>query len=133
MNIRAKPAHAPGVPCCMRGGPTPLQKIQRLRELRVLPPKPLGVAEQVEKLVREVKSDQKKLVRVDAALEQQWGGVVPSALRPRVQPRSFSRGTLTVRCADASTKYELERWLAGPGLMLLRDRVPAIKKVKCAL
>jgi hypothetical protein len=74
-----------------------------------------------------------KLLRSLAGVGERWGSLLPPELLARTQLRGLNRGVLTVSVADASTDYELDRWLRGGGLEALRRAGAAVTRVKTVL
>jgi hypothetical protein len=54
-------------------------------------------------------------------LDEQWGGLLPPELGPLCRPRRLTAGgVLTVEARDSAAVYELDQWLRGGGIGLLR-------------
>ncbi len=110
----------------MASGPTPLQRIEQLRRLRVRGVPDLSVRADADGALRELK----KMKRASGALGEQWGSLVPSAIAGVTSPGRFSRGVLTIHATDASAKYECERWLSAGGDASLRVAVQGLRTIK---
>ena len=81
--------------------------------------------------MRQAESEVKKRVRALGGIGDAWVAVVPAALAARCEPVSLSRGVLTVRVADASARFELDRFLRAGGLSRLAARAgAAVKRAK---
>lgn len=65
---------------------------------------------------REVQRPMRALTQVAEA----WVAVVPPSLQARTMLLSFTRGVLTVAAPNASTAYDLDRFLAEGGMTALR-------------
>jgi len=113
----------------MASGPTPLQRIEQLRRLRVWGTPDLSVRGDAESTLRELK----KLARATGTLGDQWDSLVPAALARTTSPGRVWRGTLTIRALDAAAKYECERWLASGGDAALRAAVKGVRAIKVQL
>jgi len=96
-------------------------RIERLRRHRGLPAKrgPIGRT-----LQREAASLE-RMRRREAGLGAIWERLCPPDLADRTRVLSLRRGTAAIRVADASTRFELDRWLRSGGLDALIDQAPA--------
>jgi hypothetical protein len=84
--------------------------------------------------VREAEKDLKKRARSLGGMADAWDAVVPRTLAARCRLQTFSRGVLTVRAADASARFELDRFLrAGGEAALARRGSAALKRLKIVI
>lgn len=89
--------------------------VQRLREARVRGPRDSSLAPDMDRAMREAA----QLRRATSGCAEAWSKVVPPALLQRTALEGVSKGVLTVRVPDASTRFELDRWLRGGGHKVL--------------
>ncbi|MEX2218074.1 MAG: DciA family protein [Phycisphaerales bacterium] len=72
-----------------------------------------------------------RTARSGTALERAWREVCPAELAARAWPVSCSRGLLTIRAGDASTRWEVDRWLRSGGeTALARAARVGVRRVK---
>ncbi len=113
----------------MAGGPTPLQRIQRLRDLRVRGTPDLTCRVDAEAVLRDARRAQKSMT----GLEKQWGGIVPTSIATATRPGKVWRGTLTIHAADAAAKYVCEKWLGAGGDAVVRGAAKGVRAIKVVL
>lgn len=113
----------------MAGGRTPLQRIERLRELRVRGAYDLSCRIDAESILKEARRAQKSAT----GLEQRWGGLAPEALAVATRPGKVWRGTLTVHAADAAAKYAFEKWLSAGGDAVVRGAAKGVRTIKVVI
>jgi hypothetical protein len=64
-------------------------------------------------------------------IAEAWAEILPPHLTRQAQIVSLARGTLTVRTADASTRYQIDRFLRSGGQAELARRAKvAVTRVK---
>lgn len=95
-NVEAEAAAAPG-----------LSGVARVRTARVRQPWDSSLAMEMDRALRDLNTQRRAVGGAAAA----WGEVIPGGLAERTALAGISRGVLTVRVADAATKYELDRVL----------------------
>lgn len=79
---------------------------------------------------RELKAQARRV----GGLGGMWAALCPAELLPHTTLVSLSRGVLTVRCDDASAKYQVHQWLKEGGETALIRRVPAgVTKVRLVI
>jgi hypothetical protein len=110
-------------------GPTPLQRIEQLRRLRVRGAPDLSVRADAETTLRELK----RLQRATGTLHERWASLVPARLAEVTSPGRLTRGTLTITARDAAAKYEVEHWLAGGGGAALCAGVKGVRAFRVTL
>ncbi|HYE02176.1 MAG TPA: DciA family protein [Phycisphaerales bacterium] len=111
-------------------GPAQRTEIERLRRHRApaTPDPSLGAL--VQKQAADLRRLGKGLVQVAGA----WDALVPPELAARTELLALARGCLTVRTADAATKYQLERLLAAGGeAALARSVAVPLRRVRVTL
>ncbi|MFO0830480.1 MAG: DciA family protein [Phycisphaerales bacterium] len=111
------------------GSPTPLQRIEQLRKLRVRGTPDLSMRADAETTLRELK----KQLRTTGSLGERWASLVPPALANVTSPGRLTRGTLTITARDAAARYELERWLAAGGEESIRANVKGVRALRVTL
>lgn len=85
----------------------------------------------VENTLRDLCQHLERQQRASGKIETAWATVIPADLQRRATVSSFARGLLTVRIADAATRYQIERFLrAGGQRDLERSAGSAIRRVK---
>ncbi len=101
--------------------------IENLRKTRSLRP----VAPSIEREIAFQARDLKKLQKRTASIAEAWSTVIPGPLADHSAIDRLAAGVLTVRVADASARYELDRYLREGGLERLRAAASApITRVK---
>jgi len=102
-------------------------RIERARARVVRPPRVRPVAGQFAAVGAGLKRDRARL----AAVARAWLECCPGTLAERSAIRSFARGVLTVAADDASTRFELDRWLrsGGEDAVIRASRAP-VHRVK---
>jgi len=104
--------------------------LDRLRELRNIPERDLGLGAQFDSVRKQLKKRSRSL----GAIGTGWAAVVPEELLVGAALVSFSRGVLTVRCDNASAKFNLDRFLRSGGELSLVRACPAgMVKVRLVL
>lgn len=104
--------------------------LARMRGWRVPAARDLSLKQEMSGITREVR----RLERSVGSLGEAWGTLVPGPLAVRTVILGVARGVLQVRCQDASTRYELDRWLrAGGEHALVRAAGARVIKVKLVL
>lgn len=69
--------------------------------------------------------------RRTGAVAGAWEAVCPAELIDRTAIEGVSRGVLTIRVADASTRFQLDRFMRGGGEMEVIRRSPSgVRRVK---
>jgi len=102
--------------------------VDKLRALRVPAPRDLSLGARLAGEVLDAKKRQKAVggigvVWAELLADVKTGGGNDS-LAERTIVRSFLRGLLTIEASDTATRYQVDRWLRGGGLELLRKRSP---------
>ena len=70
-------------------------------------------------------------MRAGTAFQRAWDEIVPAPLAARCLSLALTRGVLTVKTSDASTRFELDRFLrCGGEAKLARAAKIAIRKIK---
>jgi hypothetical protein len=101
--------------------------LRRLREHRTPRERDLTIGATVHQLERETR----KRVKATGGIGAAWEALVPPGLRSRAVVVSLSRGVLTVRAADASARFGLDRFLRSGGqAALARQAGVGIKRSK---
>jgi len=109
---------------------TPAQQLDLLRRTRVRGEAAQPLGPMAEAAGRELMRLQKKLGGVGAA----WAEACPPAFRDRTWVEGVSRGILSIRIPDASTRYEVDRWLREGGEREVVRRCPTtVRKVKLVI
>ena len=85
--------------------------VQRLRESRLRPARDLTMAREMDRAMREAVA----LRRATGGCADAWSRIIPSALLAKTALEGVSKGVLTVRVPDASTRFELDRFLRSGG------------------
>ncbi len=105
-------------------------RLARLRGWRIPAARDLSLKQEMSGIAREVR----RLERSVGSLGEAWATLVPGPLAARTVILGVARAVLQVRCQDASTRYELERWLrAGGEHALVRAAGTRVIKVKLVL
>jgi hypothetical protein len=101
--------------------------LARIRQARVRPAPDLSLAGMMAAQAREIRRRQ----RATEGVGEAWDAAVPADLRERSFVEGVSRGVLTVRAANAPTRYELERLLrAGLEREVIRRCSAPVRRVK---
>lgn len=98
--------------------------IEKIRLLRVRPPRDMAAAG----AVGELRAQLEKEIKETKGMGEAWRTVAPDELRGRGRVKSFQRGVLTVVVADASAGYLLKRWLRDGGERMLAGCAPGTLK-----
>ncbi len=85
--------------------------IRRLQALRNVPSKDLALRAEFGALSKSIKRQARSVGGLGAALVQ----MLPPELAEHIEVVSMARGVLTVRAADASVKFQVDRWLRAGG------------------
>jgi len=102
-------------------------RLAALREHRVTPERRITIAQDV----LSTAADLKKLERRLGGVAEAWNRVCPPQHVERTAIESLSRGVLTVRVADAATRFELDRALrSGAEAELVRLAPSGVRKVR---
>jgi hypothetical protein len=102
--------------------PTPQSlRLARLRVLRNRPAPDLRVSGALAQEQRRLS----KASRAVGGVARAWDLTAPESLRARCEVVGLARGVLTVRIADDSTRFAVDRWLRAGGRDLLASRTPA--------
>ena len=91
--------------------PAQLAGVQRLREARVRPARDLSLARDMDRALREAAALRQSVGGCAAA----WASVVPPDLLAHTALEGVSRGVLSVRVPNASTRFALDRFLRSGG------------------
>jgi Dna[CI] antecedent, DciA len=91
------------------------RQFDALRQHRAVWTPSWSIADQLAGLASKARQNAQRL----GGLGQAWAVVIPENLQARSQPISMKRGQLHVRVADASTQFELDRFLRSGGLSRL--------------
>ena len=140
-SVSQRPAAGAAGPAAMVGapGPTPaaaapvppeLLELARVRAVRVKPSPDLTLTRQFlgERVLL------RKLRRSNAGLVEAWESVAPPALLERTALRGLAQGVATLGVPDASTRYELDRFLRSGGEKALKQACGApIRRVKVVI
>jgi len=112
-----------------------LLALTRTRQLRVKGERNLSVAHEIDEQARLIRSVQRGMTGVSVAWEMllaQSG--LPREVGEATRIRSFRRGVLTIQVRDASTKYNLSRFLRSGGEARLAKLAPvALTKVRLVM
>lgn len=112
-----------------RPGPS-AHDLERLRRSRIAPERDLTLRTPLGFLGQ----DLKKRARQTGGLGGAWAALVPPDLAAHTTLVSLSRGVLTIKCDDASAKFDLDRWLRTGGEIALVKCAPAgLTKVRLVL
>lgn len=104
-----------------------IARIKALREHRVTPDRRITITQEMQSTA----ADLKKLERRLGSVGEAWNQVCPGHLVDRTAIEGLSRGVLTVRVADASVRYELDRALrSGAEHELVRLSPSGVRRVK---
>lgn len=109
--------------------------LERLRSVRVRAPKDVSIGDTIGEQLRRMR----QAARATSGTANAWDALLSGAgLRPELLERtrvvSFRYGVLTVRVADASTRYAVDRFLRGGGENALARLAPTtLKRVKMIL
>lgn len=93
-----------------------LPDLAQLRAARRLPPADVAIQPELERLAQSLRRQRRAIDRV----EQAWLQLLPPGLSAATTLRSIRRGVLTVAVADATVRFELDRYLRSGGLDALR-------------
>lgn len=105
-------------------------RIERLRTLRTPNRPDPSLGGMFDAAGRSLERDRRRSGGVGAA----WGEACPARLVEKTAVRGLSRGVLTVAVRDASTRFEVDRWLRSGGLDSLIAASPAaVRRVKLTL
>jgi hypothetical protein len=111
-------------------GARDVQRIERLRAWRASPVPDVSLRDPLASAAREFK----RQARTFGSLGSAWTALAPEGVGDRAALVSLARGVLTVRCEDAATRFELDRWLRGGGETALISRASAkVNRVKLVL
>lgn len=101
--------------------------VNRLRRYRTRPEPDLSLQTPLRGLFRNLEQRSRKQTGIDGT----WKLVLPAALAEASQVVRFSRGTLTIRAANASARYQIDRFLRSGGEAELARRAGVtIRRVK---
>lgn len=109
--------------------------LDRLRANRVPPPRDLRLTSLLDSEMRRVRPAHRAASSAVSAWDELLGRAgMPPGLLTRTRVVSFRNGVLTVRAADASTKYAVDRFLrAGGEAALARLASTTLRRVKLVL
>ncbi len=94
------------------------REIERLRGFRNRPEPGVALAS----LVGEAQKELMRRRRAVGGISAAWAELAPAELAAGAELVGQRGGVLTVRVADASARFGLDRWLRGGGLAALRAR-----------
>ncbi len=107
-----------------------IRQIERLRGWRTSEARDLTLRDPLASAAKEFK----RRARTFGSLGAAWVELAPAGVGERAALESLARGVLTVRCEDAATKFELDRWLRGGGeVALVRRAAAKVNRVKLVL
>ncbi len=86
---------------------TQLAALQRIRDARVRPPRNLSLAPDMDRAIRQAA----QLRRATGGCADAWSRIVPEPLLSKTSLEGISKGVLTVRVPDSSTRFDLDRFL----------------------
>lgn len=86
----------------------------------------LSIGGALESLRREAERSR----RDESRVERVWGELVPAELRRVTRVVGVSRGVLTVRVRDSSSRFMLDRWLRSGGQQALRGAKVSFSRVR---
>lgn len=111
--------------------PAPIaDRMERLRALRNRPARDVSIAPIMHAEGRRLE----KMRRATGPLAQAWMDVCPSEHLDRTAIVGVRSGVLTIRVADASTRFKLDRLLAsGAGRELIRRCPVSVRRVKLVI
>jgi hypothetical protein len=103
-------------------------EVSRLRKYRAAKPRDLSIGGEVDRLRKQATRSAGAL----GGLDELWGELLPRELAPLCRPRRLTAGgVLTVQADDAAAVYEMDQWVRGGGLALLRSACRAtLRSVK---
>lgn len=111
-------------------GSAEASRLEALRKQRASRPREWAVGDAFAAAARELERSRKRL----AGVAEAWDAVCPPGLAGRTAIVGVARGVLTVRVADASTRFELDRLLrTGGEATLVRLAPTGIRCVRLAL
>jgi glycerophosphoryl diester phosphodiesterase len=106
------------------------ERIERLRGNRKRTEPARAITESLGRAAESLRAQQRK----SSGLGAVWQTLCPTHLIDRTSVESLRRGTATIRVEDASTRFELDRWLRTGGLDDLIHASPAaLRRVKLVL
>lgn len=109
--------------------------LQRLRDNRVTPSRDVSMLPALDHELRRVRQIERSAVGTANAWDSLLANAgLPGEMAARLRVVSFRAGVLTVRAADASTKYAMDRFLRGGGEAALARLTPTtLRRVKLVL
>src|SRR5262249_34595854 len=109
--------------------------LERIRSRRLRPERDLSLRDIFDGELRRVRSAARATTGAAGAWEELLAtSGLPPGLRERTRVVSFRHGVLTVRAADASTKYAVDRFMRAGGEAALARLAPAtLRRVKIVL
>jgi hypothetical protein len=92
-------------------------ELSRLRKYRGLKRRDLSIGEEVER----VRKQAARRAGALGGLDERWAELVPRELAALSRPRRLTAGgVLTIAADDAAAVYQVDQWLRGGGLAVLR-------------
>ncbi len=108
----------------------PARRLELLRQSRVFRDRATPVGPMMQAIGSDLKRTEKRIGGIGAA----WAAACPHALATKTAIEGLSRGVLTVTADDASTRYEIDRWLrAGGERELVRQCPTTVRKIRITL
>lgn len=105
-------------------------RLDALRRRRAFRPRRDALADAFTAAARELERSRRRL----AGVAEAWEAVCPPGLVERTAIEGVARGVLTIRVADASTRFELDRLLRTGAEAALVGLAPStIRRVRLAL
>ncbi len=98
--------------------------IEKIRLLRVRPPRDMAAAG----VVGELRAQLEKEIKESKGMGEAWRTVAPDDLRDQGRVKSFQRGELTVVAANESVGYLIKLWLRDGGELMLAGCAPGTLK-----
>lgn len=114
----------------MHAGRGPIERLRLLRESRVWADraKPIGA------ILRDTSEEIERSARRLRGAGGAWHESCPERLALRTRVLGLHRGVLTIGADDASTRFEVDRWLrAGGEREVISSSSAAVKKIKIVL
>ena len=100
--------------------------LNRLARSRAFPVRDLSVAAALAPQFKIIQTRHRQFGKVGAA----WSVALPDQFKSACELVTCTRGVLTVRAANSSIRFELDRWLRTGGLKALADAGGKVRSVK---
>ena len=93
-----------------------IAEIEGMRRRRTRPSSPVGLGAALDPIQKQLR----RAARAVGGLGDAWESILPPELAAASTPERLAGGTLTIRTADAASRFALDRWLRGGGEVLVR-------------